>query len=190
MSDYTIEDAYASAQTASNLRMNMESRTPIDVVLAIAISKNRLGSAIMRLHTEWDRVRGDVRKTPSDASALECVAHIDVDTFMSSRLREVSQSLPSWRIVEQSLVRRCQEADIAHASSVVRSALFYFLNPTCEHCHGTGVDVRHGRDDECKACKGTGRRRLPNDQNMLAILDYMDACVAGAVQQAQRYLHG
>lgn len=59
-----IEESYTSAVATSNLRVHVARRTDADVVIAAGMSPSRLGSALLRLHSEWDRTAKPSRLTP------------------------------------------------------------------------------------------------------------------------------
>jgi hypothetical protein len=50
----TAEESYATAASASNLRVEADRRTPADMVIAAGMNQHRMGLALMRLMTEWD----------------------------------------------------------------------------------------------------------------------------------------
>ena len=49
-----IEEAYTSAMTSSNLRVEADRRSDADVIIAAGWNQSRIGGALLRLHTEWD----------------------------------------------------------------------------------------------------------------------------------------
>ena len=108
MSDhYTIEDAYALAQTSSDLSMSFHRQKPVDVLLAVAISKSRLGSALLRLHTEWDSCRSLFGRVPNV---------------------EISQAFKTFGHVEKSLQAYCLRNQVQGDShQIVRLAMYRFL---------------------------------------------------------------
>lgn len=50
-----IEEMYVSATTSSNLRVEADRPGSADVIIAAAWSQARIGGALLRLHSEWDR---------------------------------------------------------------------------------------------------------------------------------------
>ncbi|MBT2326105.1 hypothetical protein J7E62_27630 [Variovorax paradoxus] len=49
-----IEEAYTSAMTSSNLRVEADRPSDADVIIAAGWNQSRIGGALLRLHTEWD----------------------------------------------------------------------------------------------------------------------------------------
>jgi hypothetical protein len=50
-----VEEAYTSAGNSSDLRVEAEVRTDADIIIAAGWSESRVGIALLRLHSEWDK---------------------------------------------------------------------------------------------------------------------------------------
>lgn len=65
-----IEEQYTSATHTSNLKMEARVRGPGDVIIAAGWSRSRIGSALLRLHSEWDGAEKPPRPTPAQIEAI------------------------------------------------------------------------------------------------------------------------
>ena len=50
----TVDEAYSSACNTSNLSVKAEQRNDADVLISSGMTPGLLGSALLRLHSEWD----------------------------------------------------------------------------------------------------------------------------------------
>jgi hypothetical protein len=66
-----VEEAYTSAGNSSDLRVEAEVRTDADIIIAAGWSESRVGIALLRLHSEWDKAEKPRR--PS-AEAIKAIA--------------------------------------------------------------------------------------------------------------------
>lgn len=51
-----VEEQYSSAVSSSNLRVDLDRRNEADAIIAAGWNPARIGAALMRLHTEYDKV--------------------------------------------------------------------------------------------------------------------------------------
>jgi hypothetical protein len=66
-----IEESYISAAGTSTMKVEPHKRTPADLIIAAGMSTHRMGLALMRLRTEWDR---SAKPIPPTAVAIEQLA--------------------------------------------------------------------------------------------------------------------
>jgi hypothetical protein len=66
----TIEEGYGTAIGSSNLKFDAERPGAVQLIIAAGLSPHMLGSALMRLRTEWDTVAKPVPATPEQLRAL------------------------------------------------------------------------------------------------------------------------
>lgn len=171
----TIEERYITANKASNLRVEADKGGAVDVIIAAGMSPSRLGSALLRLHSEWDgaaKRRGYM--TPTDTSLL------------MGRLI----TLPAVRAGVEHQARRW---GIEDADKVVAAALYWWLDRTCPHCEGRGKAVIDGTPSlstiSCKHCHGTGERHLSHGQAAQKLVGYMHDCTERAAQSIKSRLY-
>lgn len=65
-----IEEMYVSATTSSNLRVEADRPSDADVIIAAGWSQARIGGALLRLHSEWDRVQKPRMAAPEAVKKL------------------------------------------------------------------------------------------------------------------------
>lgn len=68
----TVDESYAVACATSDLRVEADRRGDADVLIAAGWSPTRIGSALLRLHTEWDRSEMPAKPT---RKSIEAMAH-------------------------------------------------------------------------------------------------------------------
>lgn len=65
------EEQYSSAVSSSNLKVDWHRRNEADAIIAAGWSRARIGAALMRLHTEYDKV---AKPKPMTAEAIRRIA--------------------------------------------------------------------------------------------------------------------
>lgn len=65
-----IEEAYTSAANSSDLRVEAEVRSDAELLIAAGWSDSRVGIALLRLHSEWDKAERPKKPTPEAIKAL------------------------------------------------------------------------------------------------------------------------
>ena len=157
----TVEESYVSATTSSNLRCEPDKRTDLDVLLASGMTPGILGSALMRLHSEFDSSSEKQARTATDAILL-------IGKLKS--LPRVLETLEDWaRLRGLDAPKRLAQAVVAH-----------WLDARCQPCHGRGHEQIVGTPSlgrKCKACHGTGKRKEPMGEAGRQALDMFDECV-------------
>ena len=66
----TVEEQYTRATTSSNLRCKADERSDVDLLIAAGCTPGILGSALMRLHSEFDGSSEKQARTATDAILL------------------------------------------------------------------------------------------------------------------------
>lgn len=56
-----IEEIYITASTTSNLKVEADRPGSADILIAVGWSPSRLGGALSRLHTDWDKAEKPAR---------------------------------------------------------------------------------------------------------------------------------
>lgn len=65
-----VEEAYTSAGNTSDLRVEADVRNDADLIIAAGWSDSRVGIALLRLHSEWDKAEKPKKPAPSAVKAL------------------------------------------------------------------------------------------------------------------------
>lgn len=157
----TVEESYTSATQSSNLRCEADRRTDVDVLIAAGCTPGILGSALMRLHSEYD---GSAK--PAVMTATEAI-------LLMGKLKSLPRVLEA---IEAWAVLRGMESPKRLAQAVVA----YWLDAQCKPCHGRGHEQISGTPSlgrKCKACNGTGKRKEPMGEAGRQALNLMDEAV-------------
>ena len=162
----SIEERYLTATSTTNLRVTADRSGPADILIAASWSPTRVGSALIRLHGEWDSAEKRPRMSETDYILLR------------AKLKSLSSVLVQ---VVDYMVRRGMEDPEGRAGPIVG----YWLDQTCHPCHGLkflpirGTPALSGM--RCQACHGTGKGRPPFELlGGKEVLNWMDACVGAA----------
>ncbi len=77
--------------------------------------------------------------------------------------------------------RKAEHPDFAKAEAMVAETILYWLDDTCQTCHGKRwqlvPNTNRLSNRKCPACAGTGIQREPKSMTRLLMLDYMRQCV-------------
>lgn len=160
----TVDEAYAVAGNASDLTVKADHRSDADVLIACGWAPGLLGSALLRLHGEWDGTAKPKKLTETDARLLYGAL---------KTLPKVIDAVGQWA------AKRGYSEPYELAGGVVA----YWLDDGCNACQGRGFDVIPGTPTlgaACKRCGGSGKRRPPEGDAGRATLDMMDTCVGVA----------
>ena len=160
----TIEESYTSATQSSNLRCEADRRTDVDILLASGMTPGILGSALMRLHSEFDGTAKPAVLTATEALLL---------TGKLKSLPRVLQALEDWATLRAlDAPKRLAQAVVAH-----------WLDARCQPCHGRGHEQIAGTPSlgrACRVCRGTGKRKEPMGEAGRRALNMCDEAVAVA----------
>lgn len=171
-----IEEQYSQATTSSNLRCEADKRSAADILIASGMSGSRIGGALMRLHSEYNR--GGVPRHSATATD-----HI----LMIGRLT-------SWHTVLEAVTAQAERWDIERPGKVALAVVTHFLDSTCPHCEGRGKDRIKGTPNlsgkNCKHCQGTGDTALPYGSAGRKLEGYMQDCLNRWRQRTSNRLHG
>lgn len=166
----TIREAYALATASSSITVTTLHRTAADYLIASGWTPSRMGWILRRVQAEWDAAIG--RRRMSEA---------DFKLFVNAL-----QTLPTAR---RMVTDWCARKGIAKPEEVAGAALRWWLDNTCQHCHGRGFDLIPGAPvlgSECRHCNGTGRRKEP--ANAYRVIDMFEECVGYDTAKMRGYL--
>ena len=162
----SVIEKYTAAQNAADLRIDLNSEKPVDVLIAAGLAPGMLGHALMRLHGEWDAAAKPQNITQTDA------------TLLYGRLKSLQRVLG---IITEYLTRKGEEKPLVAAKALV----MYWLDDRCQPCGGRGALVMAGAPvlgRVCKACGGNKKRVAPLGDLGRKTLNMMD----NSVDQARR----
>lgn len=171
-----VTELYTSATHASNLRVEADRNGPADLLIASGWSPSRLGSALLRLHSEYDGVEHPKRGTE---------IYVHEFTMMLGKLK----SLPD---VRYQLTMQAEKWQIADAGNVAASVLMWWLDKVCSKCHGVRFEVIPGTPSLsgrlCKRCHGTGEAPLLHLSDARKLANHIEVCVQSARQSIKKRL--
>jgi len=181
----TIAERYSSATESSNLRVS-EKSGDADFLIAAVMLGDRLGRLLLRLNTEFDRVRADV----STDRALSPTDRLLVLMTLKT-LPETRQALGNFAVMTATR-RRFLMNDHA-VNAIAGRVLDVHLCPLCHHCQGRGFNGGSHRGEKqelCRPCRGAGHRRdgLGKDAEERSFAAHLLAELARVVDGAEREL--
>lgn len=195
-----IDERYQSATSTSNMRVEADKAGPADVIIAAGMSDSRLGTALMRLHSEWDSSAKPRKISPAQIKALALAlrdskgrpdmmrARREAAAWFATELRLFAQSLKSRPTVIQGLTAWAIIKEIDPA--IVPASVHHWLDHTCHHCDGHGLrkvpDQPALSARQCHACAGTGEKHRPDGS--ARILNHIDYCIQQGRNSMKRRL--
>lgn len=212
----TTEEAYASATTSSDLRVQAERRGDADILIAAGWSMSRVGSALLRLHSEYDST---ARPQPPRPEQIEVMARsmlIEVSTTdkegkpatkMVPDVRSAHAQAWKWHRHEVALMLGRLKAmpsvreqiriqalkwNIADAEDVAARLVQWWLSQVCPECRGTKFEVIAGTGrlsaKACRVCRGSGVAPVPSGQAGRRLANWMEECLHAARQDIGKRL--
>jgi hypothetical protein len=187
-----IEERYLAATNTSTLLVELDRRSPGDIVIAAGWSHNQLGLALLHLRGQWDRCDKPRKRTPAEI-ALRALAFkdkkgrpdlrratIEAMVWHASAMRERAMKLSGRSVVVGYLTDWAQESGVD--VDLISPALFHWLSPTCPACDGHGKkQVPYGEEpskENCQHCRGA--KEWPRPLGAQAIHDLMKTCIGSA----------
>lgn len=195
----TIAEAYATAVSSSDLKCDTREGAPrsdSDVLAAAGWCESRIGSALLRLHTEYDGAEHprlmkwqDFYRAPAskdreaEADAKEfaedqCKEH---NTTQQLLMRSKLKTLPAVVQQVETQLKKWGEED---AKAVANAVVIWWLQQACRSCDGRKFEIVPGTarlsNKTCKPCGGTGHARIPHGDIGRRTANFIDDCVCRA----------
>jgi len=173
----TIDERYTTATHTSNMRVQADKRGDADLMIAAGWSPSRIGSALLRLHSEWDGAEHPVKGAATYQHEFK---------LLLGKLK----ILPD---VREQLTLQADKWGMDKPGHVAASVLMWWLDRVCPVCHGRQFE---GIDNTpmlskivCPVCRGSGEREFPcgDDGRRLAV--FIDDCLARARVSIKQRLH-
>jgi len=202
-----VEETYTSAGNSSDLRVEAEVRSDADVLIAAGWSPTRVGMALLRLHSEWDKAEKPRRPAPGAITLLAAtmpaglkeaervnMARRQAHDWYMDEMAKLVNKLKSLPAVRAQLTAYVPKWGIAEAAFKVPAVIAYWLDQTCPQCHGLKYQTIPGAptlsNRACKACGGVGVAPIPHGHEGRRVANYMDDCVSRAQSSLKRRLRG
>lgn len=194
-----VEERYAGATHASNLRMEAREDAPIGaagLLIAMGWSPSRLGAALMRLHSEWEASEHPKRPAAEAVRRLAGTYQRDKDGLVTidgrppvppldaakrqahdwymHELKILFGKLKTMPDVRHQLIMWAQKQGIENPEHRVAEVMGWWLDHTCPGCDGLKkervANTPALSHRDCKVCKGTGEIRIPFEQGNISYL--------------------
>ncbi|WP_019573338.1 hypothetical protein [Curvibacter lanceolatus] len=190
----TIEEAYTAAIVSSHLRVEADRPGAADFLIAAGWSQSRIGLAMLRLHTEWERaakprpvskeaveriakeVPRTVKVAPPHPATQQARAQAEVDRWEANEWILVIQQLKSWKGVAAILTGQMDKWKVHDPSAKASKVILWWMNQNCPACNGTKLGPS-GRGAMCRPCKGTGKTQPPFGEDGKRLANWIDCCV-------------
>ena len=194
----TIEEAYESATSTSNLKVVAERRGDGDILIAAGWSNEYLGLALLRLHSEWESASkpkipdpylvtklGQQLGDPARAKEL-------ANTWYANELMLLRLRLKGLPTVSHQLHLRAERKGLPR--EVVAPVMAWWLSQACVPCGGHGKTMIAGTPKlskhNCPACRGSTKKTLPEGQQGRWLANVMEASVNSArMSLKKRFVH-
>lgn len=153
----SILERYSSATNSSNLKLNPNRQGDADLMILAGWCNDSLGASLVRLKTEFDSVRAQLRGSANDSATEKMLVLMGLNTLRSTK--DILGQVAKARAARTGFARPAP--DIHRLAGRV---LDIFLDPNCSKCDGRGF-TGGGRHEEsgpqiiCRPCGGTGKRR-------------------------------
>ena len=214
-------EQYTSAIGTSNLRVEMDSniRSQADVIMAAAWSKSRLGSALLRLHSEYDRSQHPRRMTGEAIDRLaaeldrvqsgfkmvdgERVENMVLDmpkafrtanTWYHHEMGLLLGRLKTLPEVRAQLTFKAEDMGCDRPADVAAKLILWWLTRRCPTCNGTRFEVAAGTGRQtgkvCRVCRGAGETMIPCFEPGRELATFIDDCLSRARVDIRTRLRG
>lgn len=189
-----VDEAYASAMSSSNLRVESACRGDVDVLIAAGWSPSRVGAALIRLHSEWDSAARGRVLCGADFERSGCKGLVSDEQARARReayraneqeARLLISRLKTLPAVQEQLASEFANWKVVNPVEVAGTMTRWWLQRRCDACAGTGFMHKLGKT--CKHCN-QGERHPPLGEIGKRAANYMDDCVQRARSSIGRAL--
>jgi hypothetical protein len=207
----SIDERYTNATHATKLTVDPDHTGAADMLIAAGWSQSRLGTALLRLISEWD---GAQKPQPLNPRAIGILAtQIGKESgrepterdYMAARIQANQwfehenkilmgklKTLPEIRAV---LTVWVKDRGIGNPEQVAAESLLWWMDSLCKHCSGRKwesiKDTGRLSGIVCPVCRGTGEKPRPGGIRTVQVLAYLDLCVykgrQGMKQRLRQY---
>jgi hypothetical protein len=156
-------EKYLTAVNASDLTVRADREGPVDALVQVALSRGKVGHALLRLHSEFDGVARRGLKPDQVFRQMPSMPAVHDGMFMMATEFE---ALPPTR-------ERLRAVD-----RLILAVLCWWMDPTCKCCGGTGwVSSTKNPKRLCIECRGRKEAPIPEGEDGRHMLAFMDGCM-------------
>ena len=208
--EVTIQEHYATAISATNLRVEADRSGSGDVLIAAGWSKSYLGKALMRLQSEYDsvqkpkKIEHDVmvslalkhKAKNQKATPAQCekAAKDEVAQWGYTEKHLFLGRLKSLPFAVECLAVQAARWQIAEPVRISTAIIGYWLDSVCNACHGVKFELipntPSASSKGCASCQGAGVAGTPFGANGRRLANYMDECREAAADTIKASLRG
>lgn len=201
MSELTTEERYAIAISSTNLRVEADKGGAGDVLIAVGWSPSRLGSALMRLQSEYDGIEkprpvcldGLVKmalkhkkQNPSwKQKECEAAAMADSKKWLANEKQLFLGKLKTLPAVIEQITVQAAKWRIEQPIRVSTVIIGHWLNQVCPECNGVKFelikDTPSASSKVCRVCQGVGVTATPYGGDGKRLANYLDDCRSRAI---------
>lgn len=167
----TVAELYGQAVASTNLKVDVNRTGAVDVLVASAWCGSRVGMALLRLRTEFDST--SLRMGKPGASLVVAGLRSYPGVLEQVRLQAVALGF-------------------SEPVELARAVLVHWLSGVCGGCDGLRFKRAAGAPAlscaVCRACSGTGFKRLPHGEFGAKIERYLLECVERAQASIKKRL--
>lgn len=168
----TTQESYAGAISDGNTRLVAHRTSRADLIAASGMNVQRMGSALMRLASEWQSGAvpdishapsvKDLKKGGMDTQTAEAEARLAAARCVNWHLQEHMlrfQRMKTLPEVRAGLLFWARERGWEEAENIVGRVLQHFLAPVCPVCRGSGLTTVPGQMGRTftRPCAATSR---------------------------------
>ena len=191
----SLDERYTSATHATNLKVTAEKTGSADILIAAAWSPSRIGSALLRLHSEYDgsshprKITQDAIKHLSWTLAGEpeerlAKAHKIAYEWYLHEIGLLLQKLKTLPQVRYQLALQADKWLIDDPERTAVGILIWWLDHTCTHCNGLKFEHIDGTPSLsakiCRYCRGSGETPVPYSFEGRRLVGHINTCIAAA----------
>jgi hypothetical protein len=175
-----VDERYTVAVNATSLAVVEHRPGAVDVLAAAAWSPTRIGSALLRLHSEFDGGER-LRKGPSYATDAK---------LLMMRLK----TMPA---VREQLTMQAAKWEMEDAAACAAQVLLWWLDRNCQKCQGRRFQHVPGTPSlsakacpprQAGGCGGSGEQRIPGGEDGRKLANFLEDCVSRARQSIKQRL--
>lgn len=198
-----VDEIYSIAITSSNLRVQADKRGDADAIMAAGMSPARIGSMLLRLHSEWDTAAKPVKISPEaitqlartfvgkEAEKLAKAQTIAAD-WHEHEQKILLSKLKSLPVAREALAVELYRRGAGNARDVGAAILLWWLEKTCRICHGQKfVKIPNTpalSTRRCLTCHGEGQMQPPFGEMGKAVDNWLSECLGSARSTIRRKL--
>ena len=177
-----IEERYLTAINTANLLIKFDKSNVGDILIAAGMSRDRLGSALLRLHSEFETVNRPRKPNKDDLEKFVNSNHapdaktVLMDWFQREQINFMMR-LRSLELVRREVERQANIWNLKSPVELSAALIYWWLDHNCRNCNGIAYLFPVGQMRRiCPSCRGTGKTPIPYGEAGRMMANYLDDC--------------